>query len=98
MKILIVEDEPKISAFLKEGLTANNYDTDVAFDGEIGKRLALRNGYDLVLIDIIIPMINGFELCKLIKAEQPATPVIMLTALGNTDDKLTGFNAGADDY
>ena len=98
MKILLVEDEPKVSSFIKEGLEENNYEVDVAFDGHIGKNLALKNHYDLLILDIIIPFISGIELCKEIRKEKPGVPVLMLTALGSTDDKIEGFDAGADDY
>lgn len=98
MKILIVEDEPKLAAFLKQGLEENGYEADAVYDGQMGLRMALREGYGLVLLDLIIPLINGVELCSRIKAAKPQLPVIMLTALGTTDDKLSGFDAGADDY
>ncbi len=98
MKALVVEDEPKVSAFIKEGLEENNFEVDTAFDGMIGKILALRNQYDIAILDVVMPGINGYELCKQIKSAKPDMPVIMLTALGNTDDVLMGFNSGADDY
>ncbi len=98
MKILIVEDEPKVAAFLKQGLEEQGYETDLVYDGQMGIRRALQEHYDLVLLDIIIPYMNGIELCRQIKTAKPAMPIIMLTALGTTDDKLTGFDAGADDY
>ena len=98
MKALIVEDEPKVSAFIKEGLEENKFEVDIAFDGMIGKILALRNQYDIIILDVVMPGMNGFELCMQIKKEKPDAPVIMLTALGSTDDVLTGFNAGADEY
>ena|ERR1051325_6198980 len=98
MKILVIEDEPKVAAFLQQGLNENGYETDVAYDGEVGKRHALRNDYDMVLLDVVIPHINGVELCRQIRLEKPNIPVLMLTALGTTDDKVAGFDAGADDY
>lgn len=98
MKILIVEDEPKVAAFLKQGLEEQGYETDVVYDGQMGSRMAMKEHYDLVLLDIIIPYINGIELCQQIKAAKPDLPIIMLTALGTTDDKLSGFDAGVDDY
>ncbi|HNP95935.1 MAG TPA: response regulator transcription factor [Cyclobacteriaceae bacterium] len=98
MKILVVEDEPKVAAFIKSGLEEQNCEVDVAYDGQIGERLALSNVYNIILLDIIMPMINGLELCKRIKQSKPNTPILMLTALGTTDDKVSGFESGADDY
>ena len=98
IKILIVEDEPKVAAFLKQGLEESGYLPEVAVDGIAGKKLALSNHYDLILLDVIIPHIGGIELCKIIKQEKPDQPILLLTALGTTDDKVSGFDAGADDY
>jgi two-component system, OmpR family, copper resistance phosphate regulon response regulator CusR len=98
MKVLVVEDEQQVSSFIKQGLEEQSFEVDVAYDGEIGERLALSRDYDVILVDIIIPGKNGFELCKAIKLEKPNTPVMMLTTLGMTEDKVTGFAAGADDY
>jgi two-component system copper resistance phosphate regulon response regulator CusR len=98
MKVLVIEDETQVSAFIKQGLEEQSFDVDVAFDGDIGERLALSRHYDVVLLDIVIPGINGFDLCKVIKKEKPNLPVLMLTTLGTTADKITGFDAGADDY
>lgn len=98
MKILIIEDEPKVVDFIKRGLEENGYLTDVAFDGQIGEKLAKRNFYDLILLDVILPFINGFEVCRRIRESKPDVPVLMLTALGTTEDKVSGFDSGADDY
>jgi DNA-binding response OmpR family regulator len=98
MKILVVEDEPKVASFLKQGLEEHEYEVEVVFDGQMGKTFASQNDYDLILLDVVIPYINGIELCKQMKEHKPATPILMLTALGTTEDKLTGFEAGADDY
>lgn len=98
MKILIVEDEPKVAKFVKNGLEENQYNVDVANDGLKAEKLAHSNKYDLYIVDIIIPHLNGIELCKRLKKQNPNIPVLMLTALGTTDDKLNGFDAGADDY
>jgi two-component system copper resistance phosphate regulon response regulator CusR len=94
MKILIVEDEPKVASFLKKGLEENLYDADIAYDGKSAQKLARIYTYDLFILDIIIPGISGLDLCKELKALYPEKPVLMLTALGTTDDKITGF----DDY
>ncbi|MDD3052415.1 MAG: response regulator transcription factor [Candidatus Cloacimonetes bacterium] len=98
MKILIVEDEHKVASFLKKGLEENQYEADVAYDGKTAEKIASQNNYDLFLIDIVIPFINGLDLCKIFKQMNPNVPVLMLTALGTTEDKLLGFDAGADDY
>lgn len=98
MNILVVEDEQKVAAFLKNGLEEHGYTVDVAYDGYIGERLAKEGTYHVILLDVIIPLVNGLELCKRIKAVKPEVPVLMLTALGTTDDKVTGFDSGADDY
>lgn len=98
LKILVVEDEPKVAAFIKSGLEEQNCDVDLAYDGQIGERLALANAYNIILLDIIVPLVNGLELCKRIKQAKPNTPILMLTALGTTDDKVSGFESGADDY
>ena len=98
MKILIVEDELQVSSFIRQGLEELGFEVDVAFDGQIGRRLALSREYDVILMDIVIPGINGFELCKQIKTERSNVPILMLTTLSTTADKLTGFEAGADDY
>jgi DNA-binding response OmpR family regulator len=98
MNILVIEDEQKVAAFLKSGLEEKGYKVDLAYDGYTGEKLANNNDYQLILLDVIIPHTNGIELCKKIKAVQPGIPVLMLTALGTTDDKVTGFDAGADDY
>lgn len=98
LTILIVEDEQKIANTLKKGLTENGYQVDVAFDGLIGQRLFLANQYDLIILDINLPGINGYELCRIIRNKNQQVPVIMLTALSTMNDKLEGFDAGSDDY
>ena len=98
IKSLLIEDEPKTVQSLKQGLEENHYTVDVAYDGIMGKQLATRTAYQLIISDIIIPGMNGLELCKSLRAEGVQTPILMLTALSTTDDKLVGFEAGADDY
>lgn len=98
MNILIVEDEHKVASFLKKGFEENDFTVDIAYDGVSAKELAGKNTYDLMVIDIILPDVNGLSLCRQFKDENPARPVIILTALGTTDDKISGFDAGADDY
>ena len=98
IKILLIEDEPKTVQSLKQGLEENNYDVSIAYDGHIGKQLALAHTYQLIVSDIIIPGINGLDLCRELRSLGIQTPILMLTALSTTDDKLNGFEAGADDY
>jgi len=98
MKILIVEDEPKVASFIKNGLEDNLYEADLAYDGHSAEKLVRQYNYDLIILDIIIPGIGGLDLCKKLKMLYPDIPVLMLTALGTTEDKLEGFEAGANDY
>jgi two-component system copper resistance phosphate regulon response regulator CusR len=98
IKILLIEDEPKTVQSLKQGLEENNYAVSIAYDGNMGKQLALAHTYQLIVSDIIIPGINGLDLCRELRAQGIQTPILMLTALSTTDDKLNGFEAGADDY
>lgn len=98
MKILLIEDEPKTVQSLKQGLEENHYAVEVAYDGLIARQLATRNTYQLIISDIIIPGMNGIELCRELRSLGIQTPILMLTALSTTDDKLIGFEAGADDY
>jgi DNA-binding response OmpR family regulator len=97
-KILIIEDEKKVASFICKGLGEEGFETDIAYDGLIGKKKALSYKYDLIILDLNIPHINGFEVCKEIRNQDALTPILMLTALGTTKDKLEGFDAGADDY
>ena len=98
MNILIIEDDQRVSELIKRGLEEQGYEATLAYDGELGKKMALQNDYDLIITDIVLPKINGLELCKEVRAAKPSVPIIMLTALGTTDDKIEGFDAGADDY
>lgn len=97
-KILLIEDEDRIANILKKGLEEFNYTVTIAENGEEAKNNIANNSFDLIITDVILPVINGIELCKIIKTQNPVTPIVMLTALGTTDDKLEGFDAGADDY
>jgi two-component system copper resistance phosphate regulon response regulator CusR len=98
MKILIVEDEPKVASFIKKGLEENNYEAEIESDGLAAENLVQHKRFDLFIIDIIIPGIDGLDLCRRLKKLNPNIPVLMLTALGTTDDKIAGFDAGANDY
>ena len=98
MNVLVIEDEKKVSAFIKNGLEEQGHLVDVAVDGMAGEMLAMSKHYDIILMDLILPKVNGLDLCRKIKSVKPEIPIMMLTALGTTDDKLIGFDAGADDY
>ncbi len=97
-RILVVEDEQKIADTLKLGLTENGYEVEVAYDGQIGLRLFEKVEFDLVILDINLPGINGYDLCKKIRAKDSHIPIIMLTALSSLNDKIEGYDSGADDY
>jgi len=98
MKILIVEDDIRISSFLQKGLKEENYTVDSSYDGEEGLFLIETNSYDLILLDVMIPSIDGVELCKKIREKGDETPIIMLTAKSSIEDKVLGLNEGANDY
>jgi two-component system copper resistance phosphate regulon response regulator CusR len=98
MNILVVEDEQKVAAFLKSGLEEQGYQVDVALNAQDGEPMLLRKSYDLLLLDVVMPGMNGIAFCKRIRQAMPGIPIIMLTALGTTHDKLAGFEAGVDDY
>ena len=98
MNILLIEDDERIASLVKRGLEENDYHVTIAYDGQTGKKLALQNEYDLIITDIILPKLGGLELCKDIRAAKPEMLIIMLTALGTTDEKVEGFDAGANDY
>jgi DNA-binding response OmpR family regulator len=98
MKILLIEDDPKISSFVRIGLESNDCLVDNAYDSSIGEKLALSRKYDVIILDVVIPGISGFELCKKIRNNNILTPILMLTSLDSIDDKLSGFESGADDY
>jgi DNA-binding response OmpR family regulator len=98
IQILVVEDDVRVAELLQRSLQEQQFDVDLAYDGYLGKRLAMQKSYDLIITDVILPKINGIDLCKELKQQFPQTPIVMLTALGTTDDKVEGFDAGADDY
>lgn len=98
IKILIVEDERKIADALNKGLSENNYVVEVAYDGITGKQKIDIGGYNLLILDINLPEISGYELCRRSQIKNPGTPVILLTALNTKDNKIEGFDSGADDY
>lgn len=98
MKILVAEDEKNISDYIKKGLEEAGYIVDSATDGEEAEYLASINTYDLILLDIMIPKLDGIEVCKLLRKNKINSYIIMLTAKDKTSDKVLGLDAGADDY
>ena len=98
LKILLIEDEVKTLNLIKDGLEENNAQVDIAYDGQMGLTLAERNEYSLIISDIILPEINGLTLCKTLRDNGNHTPILLLTALGTTEDIITGLDSGADDY
>ncbi len=98
MKILIIEDDLRVAELLKRGLEAEGYMVFVAYDGVAGLQLGREILVDLVITDVMMPKMDGLEVCNALKQEKPGLPVLILTALGKTDEKLEGFDAGADDY
>lgn len=98
MNILLVEDEPQVANFIKKGLDELGNNVELAYDGITGENLALNKDYDIIILDVIIPGMNGIELCKRIRKYKMDTPILMLTAMGTTKDKVAGLDVGADDY
>lgn len=98
MRILIVEDEERIARFLKKGLEEESYAVDVAPDGAAALDWVAGATYDLILLDVMLPGLNGFEVCRILRQRGVATPILMLTARDEVDDRVTGLDAGADDY
>ncbi len=98
MKILVVEDGHKIAGAIKKGLEQESYAVDVAFRGNDGFDLATTENYDLIVLDILLPEMNGLEICEKLRAQNIHTPILMLTAKGQVNDRVAGLDVGADDY
>ncbi len=98
MKILIVEDEHRIARALREGLMDEGYAVDVEYDGEAGYLTASADEYDLILLDVMLPKLDGVAVCKKLRKEDNHTPIILLTAKNQTNDVVNGLDSGADDY
>ncbi len=98
MKILVVEDEQKLNAAIVQGLRSRGYTVDSAFDGAEGERFAREHSYDCILLDVMMPVMDGFTMCSNLRKSGIQTPVIFLTAKGDIHEKIEGFNVGADDY
>lgn len=98
MKILLVEDEPNLLSILKKGLAEKNFDVSAALDGTTALTMLESNVFDVVVLDVMLPDINGIEICRRLRATGNFVPVLMLTALDSSENIVTGLNAGADDY
>jgi two-component system, OmpR family, copper resistance phosphate regulon response regulator CusR len=98
MRILVVEDEKKVASFIKRGLEAANYSVEVEYDGEAGLNRLLKGDYDLVILDVMLPKLDGLSLMKQIRQRQVNTPVLLLTARVTVADRVMGLDLGADDY
>ncbi len=97
-RILIIEDDQRIAQNIARGLNEKDFETEIAYDGLIGSKIARSNHFDLILLDVNLPSMNGYEVCKNIRQRDASIPILMLTALGETEDKIEGFGVGADDY
>lgn len=97
-KILLIEDDAHVCSFVHKGLTEENFEVSIAMDGELGLQMALSGGYNLIILDIMLPSIGGLEICRLIRSHDTHTPILLLSALGSTENVVVGLNIGADDY
>jgi len=97
-KILIIEDEPKVALFIKKGLEENSFKADIANNGLNGLEMIKKGNYDALILDLNLPDLSGYAVCENIRKDHLTLPVLMLTAMGATEDKLIGFESGADDY
>lgn len=99
MRLLVVEDEPKIAGSIKKGLEQESFAVDLAYDGESGFDLAAAENYDVIVLDLMLPKMDGTTICRRLRQEEKiSTPILMLTAKGELEDKVNGLNCGADDY
>lgn len=98
MTLLVIEDDERVAELIRRGFEEEGWRVAVAYDGQMGQRLALMPDHDAIIMDLILPKLNGLDLCREIRMARPDVPILMLTALGTTDDKVEGFDAGADDY
>lgn len=98
MRVLVVEDERRLASVLKQGLTEQGYAVDLAFDGEEGLGLAELEPYDLLVLDVMLPALDGYTIVRRLRAAGKQTPILLLTARDAVDDRVTGLDSGADDY
>ena len=96
--ILFAEDEPKVASSVKQGLEENGFDVEIAPDGAVGRFLGVSKKYDLILLDVNLPHLSGYEVCKAIREKDPIVPIILVTAMQSIENKISGFDVGADDY
>ena len=97
-KILLVEDDTRVCSFINKGLTENGFEVAIAMDGTVGLQLALNGQFDLIILDIMLPGINGLEVCRQIRLHSSEVPILFLTAMGSTENVVIGLDSGADDY
>ena len=98
MRILVVEDDPRLGPSLKKGLERNHYAVDLVTDGEDAAHMSMTMPYDLIVLDVLLPHLNGFEVCRRLRDQKKTMPILLLTALGEVDHRVTGLDIGADDY
>lgn len=98
MKLLLIEDEPNVISLIQRSLTASGHEITVAMDGQSGLNMSVQHAFDVIILDLMIPVINGMEVCRKIREEHIGTPILILTALGTTENIVSGLDAGADDY
>ncbi|WP_159473846.1 response regulator transcription factor [Dyadobacter sp. 3J3] len=98
MKLLLIEDEPSVISLIQRSLSAAGHEITVAMDGKSGLEMAHKHQFDLIILDLMLPVMNGMEVCRNIRNSNSSTPVLMLTALGTTENIVSGLDAGADDY
>jgi DNA-binding response OmpR family regulator len=98
MNILLIEDEPSVISLIKRSFATSGYNTSVAMDGQTGLQMALNNEFDLIILDLMLPIMSGMEVCKSFRRQNAYTPLLMLTALSTTENIVAGLDGGADDY
>ncbi|PSL36043.1 response regulator transcription factor [Chitinophaga ginsengisoli] len=98
MKLLLIEDEPSVVSFIHRYLTEAGYDVSVAMDGQSGLQMATEHSFQLIILDVMLPGMNGIAVCKALRKQNDTTPILMLTALGSTENVVAGLDSGADDY
>lgn len=98
MKLLLIEDEPSVVSFIRRYLTEAGYDVSVALDGYEGLQMATDHTFQLIILDVMLPGMNGIAVCRQLRKQQNVTPILMLTALGSTENVVAGLDSGADDY
>jgi DNA-binding response OmpR family regulator len=98
MKVLLIEDEPNVAGVINRGLTENGYSVSVAPDGTLGREMAMNHDFDVIILDIMLPGVNGMEICRQLRSSKVNSPILFLTALGTTENIVAGLDAGGDDY